>query len=63
MLSNIITYLFIGVIWTAALDFVNYIIQSNVELRWWEKLINILVWPFTFVVFSYHFIKSIINGG
>ena len=60
-MNNIITYLFIGVIWTLTLDFVNYLIQSKVEMRWWEKTINISIWPFTFIVFSYHFIKSIIN--
>ena len=57
-MSLVITYLFFGVLWNVTLDFITTITESNNGLSNWEKVISILVWPFSLIIFIYHFIKG-----
>lgn len=61
-MSNFITYLFIGFLWMALLDLLSYIFKTEVQLSVGEKLVTSLLWPFTFIIFMYHFIKANGNG-
>jgi hypothetical protein len=62
MLNNIILYLFIGVCWVGLLDLVNYYLKSKTELTLVEKIVTSLFWPFTFIIFTYYFVKTFIDG-
>jgi hypothetical protein len=61
-MNNIITYLFIGTCWVLFLDITSYYYNTNTQLDSKEKIITALLWPITFIIFVYHFIKSWFNN-
>jgi L-asparagine transporter-like permease len=62
MFSIIINYLFIGVFWVFLLDVIGYLLKSNNNLTPLEKVVTSLFWPITFIIFTYYFIKTFIDG-
>lgn len=58
MISNIITYLFIGTCWVLFLDVTAYFLKSDNNLTPIEKIVTSLIWPITFITFIYHFVKT-----
>lgn len=61
-MNNIITYLFIGTCWVLFLDITSYYYNTSTQLDSKEKIITALLWPITFIIFAYHFIKSWFNN-
>ena len=61
-MSNVITYLFIGLIWDAILSFITLITESKHKLSNYERVFSLVLWPFTLITFVYHFIKTTLNG-
>ena len=59
---KIITYLFIGVSWDIIMNFISFLIQSKNKFNNFERLFNIVAWPWTFTVFMYHFLKTYLRG-
>ena len=62
MMSNIITYLFIGVVWNLILDIASNYLETENRFNFREKLFLGLLWPIMIIIFAYHFFKSIKNG-
>jgi hypothetical protein len=62
MISNIITYLFIGTCWVLILDIATNYLQSKNKFSSLEKVWVALIWPITFIIFVYHFIKTYLDG-
>ena len=58
MISNIITYLFIGTCWILLLDIIAYFLNSEHNLSPTEKIVTSLIWPITLITFVYHFVKT-----
>jgi len=60
--NNIITYLFIGTCWVLVLDISSHYFSPNNTLTPAEKVVTGLIWPITFIIFMYHFIKGWFNN-
>lgn len=60
-MSNIITYLFIGVTFNLVLDLLNGYLESENRLNFKEKVIATLIWPIALIIFTYHFVKGLIR--
>ena len=61
MINNIIGYLFCGLIWDIILNFVSTITENKHKLDNKERLFSLVLWPITFIIFMYHFIKTYNN--
>lgn len=61
-MNNLITYLFFGIIWDVILHFISTITEGNNELSTKERIFSLVLWPITFIIFMYHFIKTFNNG-
>ena len=57
-MSNVITYLFFGVLWDVILHFITIIMESDNKLSNKERIFSIIFWPITLFVFVYHFTKT-----
>ena len=57
-MSSVITYLFFGVLWDVILHFISTILESEHKLNNGERVFSILAWPFTLIIFTYHFVKT-----
>jgi len=62
MISNIINYLMIGVLFNWIFDLITDHLESDNKLTIKEKLIVTVIWPLGILTFIYHFIKSMVNG-
>ena len=60
-MSSVITYLFFGVIWDVILHFIGTILESEHKLNNGERVFSILAWPFTLIIFMYHFAKTFLQ--
>lgn len=60
-MSNIITYLFIGVTFNLVLDLLTGYLESENRLNFKEKVIATLIWPIALIIFTYHFVKGLIR--
>lgn len=60
-MSKIIIYLLIGMTWDIIYTFISNIIESKNILNNKERFLSILIWPIIFIIFGYHFIKSLLN--
>jgi len=58
MISNILGYLFIGVVWDIILEITGNILKSEHKLNSYEKVFSIVLWPITLCIFTYHFVKT-----
>ena len=58
---SIIIYLFYGVVWNIILDLIATALESENRLNNWEKVFSILAWPLTLIIFTYHFVKTILG--
>jgi len=56
---SIITYLLIGTIVGFTLESLNNLNPNPIESSTTEKIILILIWPVTLLIFLYHFFKSL----
>lgn len=59
--SNIITYLMIGVAFNFILDVLSNLLDSDNKLKSKEKILVTLIWPLALLIFAYHFIKTYTN--
>jgi len=57
----VIIYLFFGVVWDIILYSIGTILESESKLNNWERVFSILAWPFTLIIFTYHFGKTFFN--
>ena len=58
---SIIIYLFYGVVWNVILDLIATALESENRLNNWERVFSILAWPLTLIIFTYHFVKTILG--
>lgn len=58
---SIIIYLFCGVVWNIILDLIATALESENRLNNWERVFSILAWPLTLIIFTYHFVKTILG--
>ena len=59
-MSDFLLYLFFGVVFNAAWDFLADIVkQENIRLTWGQRAFALVLWPFYLITFLYHFIKAI----
>ena len=58
---SIIIYLFYGVVWNIILDLIATALESKNRLNNREKVFSILAWPLTLIIFTYHFVKTILG--
>ena len=56
---SIITYLLIGTIMGFTLESLNNLNPNPIESSTTEKIISILIWPVTLLIFLYYFFKSL----
>jgi hypothetical protein len=61
MINSITYYLLLGVLWDLILNWVANSTNSKNILTNKEKIINILIWPISLIIFTYHFIKTLNN--
>jgi len=61
-MSNLITYLLIGLILNFAFDLISNHLETSTKFNFKEKSIMVISWPIVVVVFLYHFTKTIGNG-
>ncbi len=54
----LVIYLFWGVVWDVVLNFVSTINNSNNKLTNYERVYSLVLWPISFCIFTYHFIKT-----
>jgi hypothetical protein len=54
----VIIYLFWGVVWDVVLNFVSTITDSENKLTSYERVYSLVLWPISFCIFMYHFIKT-----
>ena len=66
MINIILTYILIGVVFTAALDALADKLENTPALQkamdeWGirERILNVVIWPISFFIFIYAFIKKI----
>lgn len=62
MISNIITYLIIGVALNLIYDWAVNSLGAEYRFTLKERVVVTLIWPFSVIIFIYHFIKSIFGG-
>lgn len=62
MISNIITYLIIGVALNLIYDWAVNSVGAEYRFTFKERVIVTLIWPFSVIIFIYHFIKSMLDG-
>jgi hypothetical protein len=58
MINNIIGYLFCGLVWDVVLNFVSTITEHKHKLDNKERLFSLVLWPISFCIFTYHFVKT-----
>jgi len=58
-MSNLITYLLIGLILNFTFDLLSDYMESKTKFNLKEKTIMILSWPIMVIIFIYHFSKTI----
>lgn len=58
-MSNLITYLLIGLILNFTFDLLSDYMESKTKFNLKEKTIMILSWPIMVITFIYHFSKTI----
>jgi hypothetical protein len=54
----VIIYLFWGVVWDVVLNFVSTITDSENKLTSYERVYSLVLWPISFCIFMYHFVKT-----
>ena len=59
-MSSLITYLLIGIGWDVMLNFIMTITEGN-KFTFQERMYSLLLWPISFCIFAYHFIKTFIE--
>ena len=57
-MNNLLIYLFIGIVWDIIYNFISTIIESNNKLTNYERVYSLVLWPISFCIFTYHFIKT-----
>lgn len=62
MISNILTYLMIGVGFNFVTDLLMDWLETENRLTVKEKIIVTFIWPIAVVTMIYHFVKTSING-
>ena len=58
----VIIYLFWGIVWDVVLNFVSTITNSENKLTNYERVYSLVLWPISFCIFTYHFIKTWFKG-
>jgi len=58
MIKFLITYLFWGILWDVILNFVSTITNYKDKLTNYERLYSLVLWPISFCIFVYHFVKT-----
>lgn len=62
IMSNFLLYLLCGVIFNAAWDLLADVIKKDgIRLTWGQRAVALILWPVYFILFLYHFIKTINN--
>ena len=61
-MSNVLTYLMIGVAFNWIFDLLTDYLESDNKLTIKERVIVTVIWPLAVIMFIYHFIKTTING-
>jgi hypothetical protein len=61
-MSNLITYLLIGLILNFTFDLLSDHLESKTKFNLKEKAIMVVSWPIVLITFIYHFTKTIGNG-
>lgn len=62
-MSYLVTYLFLGAIFTLLVDVLGNFLESEVKFTNPERIFVIVVWPFALFVFVRDFIKAFRNNG
>ena len=57
----VIIYLFWGIVWDVVLNFVSTITNSENKLTNYERVYSLVLWPISFCIFTYHFVKTFFN--
>lgn len=60
-MSWIATYLLIGVGWDIIYNFISTVIESSNKFDYKERVISLVLWPITLIIFMYHFVKGLIQ--
>ena len=58
----LVIYLFWGVVWDVVLNFVSTINNSNNKLTNYERVYSLVLWPISFCIFTYHFVKTFFSN-
>lgn len=57
-----ITYLFIGTVWTMFVDYVLRPKFNGAEMTWFIRIFNILLWPLNIILFIIGFLFGVGGG-
>jgi len=61
-MNNLLIYLFIGIVWDIIYNFISTIIESNNKLTNYERVYSLVLWPISFCIFTYHFVKTFFSN-
>ena len=62
MLSNILIYLLLGVVYSAIMEFLNaFYLDYDEEWKWYDRVIMVLIWPILLIIFLVYLVKSFLG--